>query len=59
MNGKEITINDIKNLDAIVVAGMSEFESEDESTRLMNDDDLVRAEYLWIIIQKELKNKIK
>ena len=59
MNGKEITINDIKNLDAIVVAGMSEFESEDESTRLMNDDDLVRAEYLWIMIENELKNKIK
>ena len=59
MNGKEITINDIKNLNAIVVAGMSEFESEDESTRLMNDDDLVRAEYLWIMIESELKNKIK
>ena len=59
MNGKEITINDIKNLNAIVVAGMSDFESEDESTRLMNDDDLVRAEYLWITIEAELKNKIK
>ena len=59
MNRKEITINDIKNLNAIVVAGMSEFESEDESTRLMNDDDLVRAEYLWIMIESELKNKIK
>jgi hypothetical protein len=59
MNGKEITINDIKNLNAIVVAGIGDFESESESTRFMNDDDLVRAEYLWIIIEKELKNKIK
>lgn len=59
MNGEEITINDIKNLNAIVVAGVGEYESEDESTRLMNDEGLVRAEYLWLMIEDELKNKIK
>ena len=59
MKETKITINDIKNLNAIVVAGIGEYESEDESTRIMNDEGLVRAEYLWFMIEDELKNKVK
>ena len=59
MNGKEITLNDINNLNAIVVEGIGDFESASELPQSMSDDDLVRAEYLWFMIEKELKNKIK